>query len=170
MAVNSNLKGKMYVCMHCGKEFFVPQYEINYRKTIKYCSLDCYHTASRKPLQKRNCDYCGNEFNVSVRNKNKRFCTMECVYAYKKTINRKITIGSNGYKYIWHTDGSGEKEHRHIIEQVLGRKLTKNEVVHHIDGNRTNNDISNLRVMSRGEHSRLHRKQEIESGKKLFGG
>lgn len=49
--------------------------------------------------------------------------------------------------------------HRYIMEQVLGRTLSRDEVVHHIDGDRTNNDLSNLVVMSRSEHSKLHHQQ-----------
>ena len=37
-----------------------------------------------------------------------------------------------------------------------GRKLQSNEVVHHIDGNKLNNDISNLKVLSISEHNRIH--------------
>lgn len=46
--------------------------------------------------------------------------------------------------------------HRHIMEEHLGRKLTYNEVVHHINGNKKDNRLENLTVMSRGEHARLH--------------
>lgn len=46
--------------------------------------------------------------------------------------------------------------HRHIMEVFLGRKLTRNEIVHHKDGNPLNNDISNLELLSRSEHSRYH--------------
>lgn len=46
--------------------------------------------------------------------------------------------------------------YRYIIEHEIGRKLDKNEVVHHIDHNKNNNDISNLVVMSRSEHTKLH--------------
>ena len=60
------------------------------------------------------------------------------------------------------------KLHRLIMEDHLGRKLTSDEIVHHIDGNKLNNNINNLKVMTRGEHSRLHRKMELEKGKKLF--
>lgn len=45
---------------------------------------------------------------------------------------------------------------RYVMEQILGRKLTKNEIVHHIDGNKLNNDPSNLQVMTKAEHTRLH--------------
>ena len=52
---------------------------------------------------------------------------------------------------------NGQYEHRMIMEEHLGRKLESNEVVHHIDGNKHNNDILNLTIMSRSEHSRWHR-------------
>ena len=45
---------------------------------------------------------------------------------------------------------------RVIMEDYLQRKLLKTEEVHHIDGNPLNNDISNLCVMTRKEHLKLH--------------
>lgn len=46
-------------------------------------------------------------------------------------------------------------EHRLVMEQHLGRYLEPTEVVHHIDGNPRNNDISNLRLYtSQAEHIR----------------
>lgn len=51
-------------------------------------------------------------------------------------------------------------EHVRVMELHLGRKLGANESVHHKDGNKTNNDLANLEVLLRGEHSRLHRKQD----------
>lgn len=168
MATNSKQTGKMYACQHCGKEFFVPQYDINSRPTIKYCSPACYHLASRKQPKVRKCLQCGKEFLVSARHKNKKFCGLDCAYAYKREHERVATIGADGYKRVWFADGSEEKEHRFIIEQRIGRKLKRDEVVHHIDGNRANNDISNLAIMTRGEHSALHRRMELDAGKKLF--
>jgi len=49
-------------------------------------------------------------------------------------------------------DGRQVAVHRLIVEQHLGRPLTSNEVVHHRDHNPLNNDLSNLKVMTRAEH------------------
>lgn len=47
-------------------------------------------------------------------------------------------------------------EHRIVMENYLGRLLNANEIVHHIDGNRKNNQISNLEVHDKAIHSRSH--------------
>ena len=41
----------------------------------------------------------------------------------------------------------------------LGRKLGFNEIVHHKDEDRANNEIENLKLMSRSEHSKHHKAQ-----------
>ncbi len=57
-----------------------------------------------------------------------------------------------GHNYvIYHTD----REHRRVI-RASGIILLPSDVVHHKDGNRRNNIIDNLEVMSRGDHIRLH--------------
>ena len=47
-------------------------------------------------------------------------------------------------------------EHRLNMEKHIGRYLEKDEVVHHIDFNKQNNDISNLIIMTPQEHIILH--------------
>ena len=47
-------------------------------------------------------------------------------------------------------------EHRLVIEKHLGRFLSPDEVVHHIDHDGHNNDINNLVVLSKAEHDALH--------------
>ena len=48
-------------------------------------------------------------------------------------------------------------EHRLLMGEHLGRPLREDEQVHHRDGDRGNNDISNLQVVSQAEHTEIHR-------------
>lgn len=46
--------------------------------------------------------------------------------------------------------------HRVVMEQSLGRILSTDEVVHHIDHNKSNYDLSNLELTSQSAHSKSH--------------
>lgn len=65
----------------------------------------------------------------------------------------------NRYRAYYKDDHNNHKlvsYPRILMEKKLGRPLTDDEVVHHIDRNPENNDISNLVVLSKSEHCRLH--------------
>lgn len=49
-----------------------------------------------------------------------------------------------------------EPNYIQIAEKYFNKKLSKDEVVHHIDGNQNNNDPENLVIMKRSQHSRIH--------------
>jgi hypothetical protein len=65
---------------------------------------------------------------------------------------KRALVGSGldrkGYRVLY-VAGKQYKEHRLVMERVLGRPLTTNENVHHIDGDRTNNDPSNLELWAK---------------------
>lgn len=74
------------------------------------------------------------------------------------------TIASTGYVLIKrpHSPMSDSRgyvyEHRHVMAQVLGRSLERHEIVHHVDGDKTNNSPENLRLCaSVGHHYLNHR-------------
>jgi hypothetical protein len=48
------------------------------------------------------------------------------------------------------------------MEQYLGRLLTKDEFVHHIDGNKQNNHIDNLVMVTAKQHSMTHKELKRE--------
>src|SRR5690625_2403546 len=70
----------------------------------------------------------------------------------------------NGYIEIYMPDhhrarGNGYVfKHIVIAEKMINRNIKPNEVVHHINEIKTDNRTSNLKVMDRGEHTKLHSK------------
>jgi transposase-like protein len=66
-------------------------------------------------------------------------------------------IDKTGYVLILNPNRTIEKpqyvrEHRYVMEQHLGRKLTKTEHVHHINGIRTDNRLENLQIVQNNRH------------------
>lgn len=68
----------------------------------------------------------------------------------------------NGYWWLYRPDhphttkGGYVREHRIVWEETNGRLLRSDEDVHHIDGDRGNNDPSNLVALTKSQHMRLH--------------
>lgn len=67
---------------------------------------------------------------------------------------------TNSYLTTYTPEGGRAYVHTAVATESLGRPLRKNEVVHHIDGDKLNNDPSNLMVMSRRQHGLQHRQLE----------
>jgi len=73
-------------------------------------------------------------------------------------------INNYGYKSYYIGDKSYKggyiSEHRIVMELSLGRRLKKGEVIHHIDGNKLNNNIDNLVLSTPSKHRQLHNSLE----------
>jgi hypothetical protein len=69
-------------------------------------------------------------------------------------------VDSGGYVRIWVGDDKYEFEHKQIAEKALGRKLKKNERVHHINGKKDDNRNANLLICTNGYHLNLHLKMK----------
>lgn len=134
------------------------------------------------------CDDCGKQYEVMYRNyyksQQKRgwsgqtFCSSCAVK--KSNQNRDYNsknyyISGDGYKMVKigkKKNGVGwtcyEKEHKIIAEKRLGRKLNKKEIVHHIDGNKLNNEESNLHICYDHTEHRLSHTSLQDIGYELY--
>ena len=71
-------------------------------------------------------------------------------------------IDKNGYVRVYspnhpRADKPGYvKEHRIVMEKHLNRYLTREEHIHHINGDKTDNRIDNLQIVSSSEHNKVH--------------
>lgn len=67
-------------------------------------------------------------------------------------------------------------EHILVAEQVLGRRLERGEIIHHINGVKSDNRPENLHICTRTEHMTIHKDLEalalelVLSGKIVFNG
>lgn len=75
-----------------------------------------------------------------------------------------VSLKASGYVEYTRGPHKGRSVHVVKMEERLGRRILADEVVHHIDGNRSNNDINNLALMTRVAHARLHRREDELSG------
>ena len=125
-------------CIHCKKEFQPKSTSINGSgTTTKFCSFKCYHVhrigrPHGKTNERKNYRIYGGY----------RWILVPLGY---RNDNKKAVLKSG--RYI--------QEHRYVMEQELGRSLTRNEDVHHINFNRLDNRSENLMVLTRRQHRQL---------------
>ena len=79
----------------------------------------------------------------------------------------KSYVTKEGYKQKYKPNSPEARDngyvavHRDVASKKIGRPLRANEVVHHRDGNKLNNRPSNLQVMTRKQHCRVHHPKKI---------
>lgn len=76
-------------------------------------------------------------------------------FELKRRPNGAGSLRTDGYITVY-VNGRSKLLHRHIMEQHLGRSLTRLEYVHHKDHNKANNQLDNLEVVPASQHTAHH--------------
>lgn len=136
---------KQLICKECGGER-----EIG-RKLCRPCNLKRQRVAAAgrpRYMYELTCKAC-NQLYIAGR-KSQHLCG-NC----HKDMLQSNSLRQSTNTYSWRITGK-KHEHRAIAEQLMGRLLNTNEVVHHLDSNPLNNSVNNLMVMDRRSHGKLH--------------
>lgn len=129
--------GETRTCETCGREFYKQRNEIE-RGEGRFCSYACKYQADRgKPNHRRD---------------ESKYVRHAAGYLWKWV----------GYDYPGNVRGR-VLEHRWVMEQHLGRRLSTSETIHHLNGDKSDNRIANLQVLTNAEHVRLHMSERKRS-------
>lgn len=137
---------------YCGRKFITYPSKIKLGRG-KYCSKECSQKITNKILEENG--------------KKTRFKNGQDTWNRKEFVITQGRKDGKQYRMIYKpehplaTMRGYVREHRLIMEDSLGRYLTKDEIVHHIDEDTLNNKLNNLRLLSGTEHRRLHLKDNV---------
>ncbi|WP_286945806.1 HNH endonuclease [Acetobacterium sp. UBA5834] len=142
-------------CDWCGKEFVRDSAALKGKKH-HFCSRRCLADFSNKTKNPDGYASLKAFSNISKNMKqiNQKLNSTRMTKETKEKL-RNAHLGKGeckGYSKIY-----SRLAHRVVAEKMLGRSLKPEEVVHHRDGNRYNNDPENLVVFpSVGDHTKFH--------------
>lgn len=134
-------------CRKCGQSF-VPSWN-----TVQYCE-GCRN-------EQCVCQHCGITFPRQKSTKG-LFCSTACKKQSQAWPVGATKSDSKGYTLVKVPEGTpgifGRTqpwmfEHRFVMQEYLGRPLSEDEHVHHINGNKTDNHIENLELWVRVQPS-----------------
>ncbi|MEK6879472.1 MAG: HNH endonuclease signature motif containing protein [Nanoarchaeota archaeon] len=140
-------------CEICKTEYGYKRIGTGWFLNKRFCSDKCRDEFFAGIPKKKKCLTCFNKFKDRFGG-DKKYCSRNCYWSFLKNLHATENNKSN---YVCITkNGRKTYEHRKVMEEFLGRKLKRNEIVHHKNGKKDDNRIENLQVINQSEHIREH--------------
>lgn len=131
----------------------------------RFCSRNCHNIGQTK-AKPRTCRVCGGEMRRPPSQEHITVCSRLCEAngRIRRPLDRihngrPAKLDNYGYVMLWEPDHPNKTlkgwqyEHRLVVEKALGRYLTTQEQVDHINGIKNDNRPENLQVLTIHEHS-----------------
>lgn len=130
-----------------------------------------FKTYCKKCCKQQKYDFCNCGNLKKKKSKNCNLCNQKLRTEKAKLNKRKSTDGYIFVFNIFHPNADKQGyifEHRLVMEEKLGRYLTKEENVHHKNGIRDDNRIENLELWTRPQPSGIRVEDEIQRCKEFL--
>lgn len=183
--------GRHKPCETCGATMYVKPHQEKVGGG-RFCSQACLASWQARNSVARACAECGKPMRLSPSQaRRRRFCSFACQMEGRRTNalprrhnGRRVRKDRNGYIWVWEPGHPASHtgwmfEHRLVMERSVGRALSRDEHVHHINGVKDDNRPENLTLLSPTEHQgitsaeivarRRAQRAELERYRRLFG-
>ncbi len=150
-----------YICPTCGNEFQ------SRKPNRKFCRQTCKRLTSDAKAR-ISASQTGNTYCLGRRLSATTKARMSARMMGNIRRKRQVEVWHCGYCWVDSPAGHPRINHHHngrikrcnaVMEAHLGRYLEPGEIIHHRDGDKTNDAIENLEVMFNGDHSGFHSHQ-----------